>query len=464
MNSIGVILLAAGQGKRMKSGLPKVLHSLCGKPLFLHPLEIAQKLQPGKIVVVIGHGAESVQRSYTGTDVSWVVQEQQLGTGHAVLCARKMFNDFSGDILILSGDVPLITQSTLNAMIDRHRVQRAALTLMTACLQDPTGYGRILRDDGGAISGIVEERDATVIEKQIKEVNAGVYVASPEFLFSALERVNNHNQQQEYYLPDIVTIGLAQQRKIATFGVDDSHEMMGINTREELAAMEKILQGRINRKWMDAGVTLKDPQTVYIDEGVTIGRDTVIGPNTHLRGHTTIGERCQIDGSAYITDAELEDEVHLLFSVVITSSRIAGGAIVGPFAHLRPGTALGRNVHIGNFVEAKQATIGDGTKANHLTYLGDCTIGRETNIGAGTITCNYDGFKKYRTTIGDRVQVGSDSTLIAPVSLGNDVYVATATTVRHDIPAGALVFNQREEQVRNGWTEQKRQKMKGTKS
>lgn len=464
MNSIGVILLAAGQGKRMKSGLPKVLHSLCGKPLFLHPLEIAQKLQPGKIVVVIGHGAESVQRSYTGTDVSWVVQEQQLGTGHAVLCARKMFNDFSGDILILSGDVPLITQSTLNAMIDRHRVQRAALTLMTACLQDPTGYGRILRDDGGAISGIVEERDATVIEKQIKEVNAGVYVASPEFLFSALERVNNHNQQQEYYLPDIVTIGLAQQRKIATFGVDDSHEMMGINTREELAAMEKILQERINRKWMDAGVTLKDPQTVYIDEGVTIGRDTVIGPNTHLRGHTTIGERCQIDGSAYITDAELEDEVHLLFSVVITSSRIAGGAIVGPFAHLRPGTALGRNVHIGNFVEAKQATIGDGTKANHLTYLGDCTIGRETNIGAGTITCNYDGFKKYRTTIGDRVQVGSDSTLIAPVSLGNDVYVATATTVRHDIPAGALVFNQREEQVRNGWTEQKRQKMKGTKS
>lgn len=464
MNSIGVILLAAGQGKRMKSGLPKVLHSLCGKPLFLHPLEIAQKLQPGKIVVVIGHGAESVQRSYTGTDVSWVVQEQQLGTGHAVLCARKMFNDFSGDILILSGDVPLITQSTLNAMIDRHRVQRAALTLMTACLQDPTGYGRILRDDGGAISGIVEERDATVIEKQIKEVNAGVYVASPEFLFSALERVNNHNQQQEYYLPDIVTIGLAQKRKIATFGVDDPHEMMGINTREELAAMEKILQERINRKWMDAGVTLKDPQTVYIDEGVTIGRDTVIGPNTHLRGHTTIGERCQIDGSAYITDAELEDEVHLLFSVVITSSRIAGGAIVGPFAHLRPGTALGRNVHIGNFVEAKQATIGDGTKANHLTYLGDCTIGRETNIGAGTITCNYDGFKKYRTTIGDRVQVGSDSTLIAPVSLGNDVYVATATTVRHDIPAGALVFNQREEQVRNGWTEQKRQKMKGTKS
>ncbi len=448
----------------MRSGLPKVLHSLCGKPLFLHPLDIAQKLRPRKIAIVIGHGADVVRRSYTGPDVSWVIQEQQLGTGHAVLCARKMFDDFSGDILILSGDVPLIRQNTLEAMIDTHRVQRAALTLMTARLQDPTGYGRILRDDGGAISGIVEERDATVIEKQIKEVNAGVYVASPEFLFSALERVNNHNQQREYYLPDIIKIGTAQKRKIATFGIDNPHEMMGINTREELAAMEKVLQERINRKWMDAGVTLKDPETAYIDEGVTIGRDTVIGPNTQLRGRTTIGERCQIDGSAYITDAEIEDDVHLLFSVAITNSRIAGGAIIGPFAHLRPGTSLGRNVHIGNFVEAKQATIGDGTKANHLTYLGDCTIGRETNIGAGTITCNYDGFKKYRTTIGDRVQVGSDSTLIAPISLGDDVYVATATTVRHDIPSGALVFNQREERVRSGWTEQKRQKMKGTKS
>ena len=463
MNRIGVILLAAGQGKRMRSSLPKVLHSLCGKPLFLHPLAVAQKLQPRKIVIVIGHGAESVQRSYAGTDVSWVIQEQQLGTGHAALCARKVFNDFSGDILILSGDVPLIMQSTVDAMIDMHRDQQAALTLMTADLDDPKGYGRILRDGYGAIRGIVEERDATATERQIKEVNAGVYVASSEFLFAALERVKNHNQQGEYYLPDIVTIGLAQNQKIATFRVDDLREMMGINTREELAAMEKTLRERINGKWMEAGVTLKDPQTTYIDEGVTIGRDTVVGPNTHLRGRTTIGERCLIDGSAFLTDTELEDEVHLLFSVVMTSSRVASGAIVGPFAHLRPGTALGRNVHIGNFVEAKQATIGDGTKANHLTYLGDCTIGRETNIGAGTITCNYDGFKKYRTTIGDRVQVGSDSTLIAPVSLGNDVYVATATTIRHDVPAGALVFNEREERVREGWTERKRDKMKGLK-
>ncbi len=464
MNPIGVILLAAGQGKRMKSELPKVVHALCGKPLFLHTLETAQQLQPTKIAIVIGHGAEFVQQYYPKDDIDWVVQERQLGTGHAVLCTSKNFDEFSGDILILSGDVPLITRDTLQAMIGRHRDQRAELTLMTAHLEVPTGYGRVMRDDAGAVRGIIEERDATAVEKQITEVNAGVYVAAPKFLFSALERVDNRNEQQEYYLPDIVKIGLQEGKNIATFGIDNPQEMMGINTREELAAMEKILQQRINRKWMDAGVTLKDPETIYIDEDVTIGRDTVVGPNTQLRGRTKVGERCQIDGSAYITDTEIDDQVHLLFSVVMTNSRIASGAIIGPFAHLRPGTALGRNVHIGNFVEAKQATIGDGTKANHLTYLGDCTIGRDTNIGAGTITCNYDGFKKYRTTIGDRVQVGSDSTLIAPISLGDDVYVATATTIRHDVPAGALVFNEREEHVRSGWTEQKRQKMKGIKS
>ena len=463
MKPIGVILLAAGQGTRMKSGLPKVLHSLAGKPLFLHALGTAWRLEPSIVAVIVGHGAAAVKKACPQRKVTWVLQENQLGTGHAVLCAKRDFLTFSGDILILSGDVPLIREQTLNLMLKTHRERGAALTLMTATLDSPTGYGRILRDAHGRISGTVEERDATAVQKRLAEVNAGAYVASPEFLFPALEQIKNDNQQGEYYLPDVVTIGLKQDQRIETVHVDDPREIMGINTREELAAMEKSLQEQINRKWMDAGVTLKDPQTTYIEESVAIGRDTVIGPNSHLRGRTVIGERCQIDGSAYLTDTELEDEVHVLFSVVMTSARVGSGAIVGPFAHLRPGTLLGRNVHIGNFVEAKQATIGDGTKANHLTYLGDCAIGRETNIGAGTITCNYDGFKKYRTTIGDRVQVGSDSTLIAPISLGDDVYVATATTVRHDVPAGALVFNEREERVREGWTEQKREKMKGLK-
>ena len=463
MNEVGVILLAAGEGKRMKSGLPKVMHSLGGKPLFLHVLATAQRLKPGKVTIVIGYGAETVKRAYGNGDVAWAVQQEQLGTGHAVLCARDSFREFAGDILILSGDVPLISERTLKAMIHSHRERQASLTLLTALLKEPHGYGRVLRNADGQIAGIVEERDASDAQKRIEEVNAGSYVASAQFLFSALEKVKNNNEQGEYYLPDIVRIGLDERKRIVTVRVDDPHEMIGINTREELALMEKRLQERINQKWMDHGVTLKDPSTTYIEEGVVVGRDTFIGPNTHLLGSTVIGERCRIDGTAYLTDVQLGDEVHLKFSVVLTSSQVASGAIIGPFAHLRPGSSLGPNVHIGNFVETKEATIGEATKANHLTYLGDVTIGRDTNIGAGTIVCNYDGFHKYRSKIGDRVQVGSDSTLVAPISLGDDVYVATATTIRHDIPAGALAFNERQERVREGWTEKKREKMKGTK-
>jgi bifunctional UDP-N-acetylglucosamine pyrophosphorylase/glucosamine-1-phosphate N-acetyltransferase len=404
-----------------------------------------------------------VRDAYRGEDVAWVTQEQQLGTGHAVLCARPILGGFCGDVVILSGDVPLIQERTLSAMLATHREHGAAVTLMTALLDMPTGYGRIVRDANGEVTGIVEEKDTTAAQRQIREVNAGIYIAAPQFLFAALQEVKNNNRQAEYYLPDVAAIGLREGKKIATFRVDEPGEMMGINTREELARMEKTLQERINCKWMAAGVTLKDPETTYIEEAVFIGKDTVIGPNSHLRGRTVVGERCEIDGSAYLTDAEIGDEVHLKFSVVLTSCRIDHGAIIGPFAHLRPGTALGPNVHIGNFVETKEAQLGEGTKANHLTYLGDVTIGRDSNIGAGTITCNYDGFQKYRTKIGDRVQVGSDTTLVAPISLGDDVYVATATTVRHDIPAGALVFNERQERTREGWTQEKRRKMKGTK-
>jgi bifunctional UDP-N-acetylglucosamine pyrophosphorylase/glucosamine-1-phosphate N-acetyltransferase len=462
MDEFGVILLAAGQGTRMRSALPKVLHPLAGKPLFLHSLGTAQELNPERVAIVIGHHAEAVQQACPGGDVAWVIQERQLGTGHAVLCANEAFRDFAGDVLILSGDVPLIGKGTLLAMIERHRSKHATMTLLTGLLDQPSGYGRILRGGDGALYAIVEEKDASDEQRKIREVNAGVYVASAEFLFPALVAVQNNNQQGEYYLPDIVAIGIEQGKRIETVAVDDPREMLGVNTREELAFMEKHLRQTINQKWMLAGVTLKDPDTTYIDEGVTIGKDTVIGPNTQLRGKTAIGERCQIDGSAFLTDMEIGDDVQIKFSVVMTGSRVDNGAIVGPFAQLRPGTHLGPNVHIGNFVEVKAADIGAGTKANHLTYLGDVTIGRDTNIGAGTITCNYDGFQKYKSKIGDRVQVGSDTTLIAPVTLGDDVYVATATTVRRDVPDGALIFNSREENIREGWTERKRKQMKGT--
>ncbi|MGZ8436663.1 MAG: bifunctional UDP-N-acetylglucosamine diphosphorylase/glucosamine-1-phosphate N-acetyltransferase GlmU [Candidatus Binatia bacterium] len=461
MQELGVILLAAGQGTRMKSALPKVLHPLAGRPLFIHALGTVQRLLPARVAIVIGHGADLVRQAHSATAVAWAIQDKQLGTGHAVLCAKEVFDGFSGEVLILSGDVPLIKEATLRAMVDKHRSRQAAVTLLTAVLDRPQGYGRVVRDASGRVTGIVEEKDASEGQRQIGEVNAGVYVASSAFLFAALGAVKNDNRQGEYYLPDIVTIGLAQGKTIETVQAADAREMMGVNTKEDLAFMEKSLRESINRQWMLAGVTLKDPDTTYIDEGVTIGKDTVIGPNTQLRGKTIIGERCQIDGTAFLTDVEIADDVQLKFSVMLTACRVGGGAIVGPFAQLRPGTELGRNVHIGNFVEAKAAHIGDGTKANHLTYLGDVTIGQDSNIGAGTITCNDDGFQKYHTKIGDRVQVGSDTTLVAPITLGDDVYIATASTVRKNVPAGALVYNQREEKIRAGWTEQKRQQMKG---
>lgn len=447
----------------MNSSLPKVLHPLAGKPLLLYPLRVARRLDPKRIVVVVGHGADAVRRACGEDYITWALQERQLGTGHAVCCAREAFRDFTGDIIILSGDVPLISPDHLLELLRCHREHSAAVTFLTASLERPEGYGRVRRNLNGQVTAVLEERDASKAEKHIKEINAGIYAVSSSFLFSALEEVSNRNQQGEYYLPDIVGVAFRRGKRVETVRSADARSILGVNTREELAQMEKMLQERINRQWMEAGVTLKDPQTTYIEEEVTIGKDTVIGPSSHLLGRTTIGERCRIDGNAYVTNTNVGDQVHLKFSVVITDCRIEGGAEIGPFAHLRPGTSLGRGVHIGSFVETKQAAIGDGSKANHLAYLGDVTVGRDTNIGAGTITCNYDGFRKYRTTIGDRVQVGSDTTLIAPVALGDDVYVATATTVRHDVPSGALVYNERQERVREGWTAEKRKKMERVK-
>ncbi|HEY6200249.1 MAG TPA: bifunctional UDP-N-acetylglucosamine diphosphorylase/glucosamine-1-phosphate N-acetyltransferase GlmU [Candidatus Binatia bacterium] len=464
MQDFAVILLAAGLGKRMNSALPKVLHPLGGKPLVAHALKTAESLKPKRIAVVIGHGAAAVRAACNGAPVAWVTQKEQLGTGHAVGCTKDVFQNFAGTIVILNGDVPLIRSETLRGLLDSHHQKQAALTFVTARLPDPRGYGRIVRDGAGRVLRVVEERDASAEEAKLNEINAGIYAVAADFLFSALATLTNANRQKEYYLTDIVAAALSAGKTVAALEARDAREILGINSREELAAMEKVLQERINRKWMEAGVTLKDPQTTYIDESARIGRDTTIGPNSHILGETVIGERCRIDGSAYLANMRVGSDVHVKFSVVMSDAEVGDGAIIGPFAHLRPGTSLGRNVHIGNFVEAKAATLGDGTKANHLTYLGDVTIGRDTNIGAGTITCNYDGFKKYPTKIGDRVQIGSDSTLVAPIVIGDDAYIATATTVRHDAPAGALVYNDRAEKVKPGWTEQKRKKMSEDKS
>ena len=454
MGGLGVIILAAGQGKRMRSATPKVLHLLGGKPLLSHVLDACAGLDPDRVLVVVGHGVDRIREACPGVDPAcWVMQREQLGTGHAARCAADALGDFSGDVLILNGDVPLVAGRTLSRMLAAHRSAGRDLTLAVAALADPSGYGRVLRGPGGDIVGVVEERDASDAERAVREINVGLYLASADFLRAALAALDNRNDQGEYYLSDIAAYGAGREARIGSVTIDDPREFRGVNGREELAWMEKALQKDVNRKWMERGVTLKDPDSTYIDAEVTIGEDTVIGPNSHLLGKTVVGARCRIDGSAYLTNARLADGVHLRFSVVMDDCDLEDGVSVGPFAHVRPGTVLERDVHIGNFVEVKNSSVGEGTKASHLSYIGDTDLGRESNIGAGTITCNYDGFAKHRTTIGDRVQVGSDTQLVAPVAVGDDAYIGAGSTITKDVPAGALALSRAPQRHVDGWVD-----------
>ena len=452
MRGLGVIILAAGEGTRMRSAVPKVLHRLGGRPLLAHVLDACAGLEPATVRVVVGHGVGRIRAAFPGmAPAAWVLQPEQLGTGHAARCGVDTLGDFGGDLFIINGDVPLLSHQSLSGMLEAHRSGGHDLTLGVATLSDPSGYGRILRGPGGDITGVVEERDATEAQRAIREINVGLYLASAEFLRAALAALDNRNHQGEYYLPDIAGFAARKEARIGGVTLDDPREFRGVNNREELAWMEKALQRDINRKWMEQGVTLKDPDSTYIDAEAVIGADTVIGPNSHLLGRTVVGTGCRIDGSAYLTNVRLADAVHLRFSVVLDECDVEEGVSIGPFAHLRPGTLLRRDVHIGNFVEVKNSSVGEGTKASHLSYIGDTDLGRESNIGAGTITCNYDGFTKHRTTIGDRVQVGSDTQLVAPVAVGDDAYIGAGSTITRDVPAGALAVSRTPQQHKDGW-------------
>lgn len=458
---LAVVILAAGQGTRMKSAHAKVLHPLGGRPLVRHVLETVRPLAAERTVLVVGHQADAVRAACAGLDLAFALQAEQRGTGHATAVARDAcLSGFTGDVLILYGDVPLLRGETLARLLASHRESGASLSLLTTIAEEPAGYGRIVRDASGGLARIVEHKDATPEERELREINPGIYCVDSAFLFAALDRLRPDNAQGELYLTDIVAQAVAEKRGIRTEPAPAS-EVEGINSRADLAALEATLRGRTVARHMAAGVSFLDPATAWIEDGVEIGPDTIIGPQVQLRGRTRIGRDCRIEGNAFLTDAVLADRVHLRPMVVITESEIDSGAVVGPFAQLRPGTRLARDVHIGNFVEVKKSVIGEGTKANHLAYLGDATIGRETNIGAGTITCNYDGFEKHPTVIGDRVQVGSDSQLVAPVKIGDDAYVATGTTVRHDIDAGALAFNPKPDQRRAGWVDGFRKRKRG---
>lgn len=452
-----VIVLAAGQGTRMRSGLPKVLHLLAGKPLVRHVLDTVAGLDARRTVLVLGHQADLVRKAVEGYDVEIVIQAEQLGTGHAVRHAADSIAEAQGPVMVLCADTPLLTPATLRSLSEVHARKRAAVTLMTAVMDDPTGYGRVVRGRSGVMR-IVEEKDATAEQKRIREVNTGIYCFDARFLLAALGGITNRNAQNEYYLPD--TIALARKKRLAVEALpcEDAEETMGVNSRVDLSRAERAIQVRTNRRWMEDGVTMLDPATVFIGAGVSLGRDTVLYPRVRLEGTTTVGEGCTVYPGSRIVDSILGNQVTIKDGCLIENARIADRAEVGPFAHLRPETVLGKGSKIGNFVEIKKSSIGEGSKANHLSYIGDATIGRGVNIGAGVITCNYDGFQKYQTVIEDDVFVGSDAQIVAPVRIGKGALVAAGATITRDVPADALAISRAPQENREGIAARRRRK------
>ncbi|MGQ9693830.1 MAG: bifunctional UDP-N-acetylglucosamine diphosphorylase/glucosamine-1-phosphate N-acetyltransferase GlmU [Thermodesulfobacteriota bacterium] len=438
MPPLAIIILAAGKGTRMKSNLAKVLHPLAGFPMLGLVLNVARRLQPEKLLVVIGFQKELIREKFTTPDINFVDQDEQLGTGHAVLMATPKLKGFRGPILILSGDVPLLKEETLRKLIKFHGENQHILSVLTTRLENPQGYGRILRNKEGQIQRIIEEKDLLPGEESGGEVNTGIYCVEAEFLFAALPSLSDQNAQKEYYLTDIVEKAVKQNKKVGAFLVAESSEVMGINTRQDLARASQILRERIGEQHMLAGVTLIDPQNTYIDYEVQIGRDTVIYPNCYLMGKTFLGENCVVEPGCKIIDTKIGNFVTIKASSVISESILEDRVEVGPFAHLRPQTVLKEEARIGNFVEVKKSTIGKGTKANHLSYLGDATLGERVNVGAGTITCNYDGKRKNPTYIEDEVFIGSNTALVAPIRIGQKALIGAGSTITKEVPAETM--------------------------
>lgn len=452
MESCAAVVLAAGKGTRMKSGLIKVLHPAAGLPMISWPVAAAREAGADPIVLVIGHQANAVQGVFRGAaDIRCAMQEEQLGTGHAVACALDALSGFRGTLLILCGDTPLLRPETLADLLKYHRDQAAVVTVLTALMDDPYGYGRVVRDGAGRVLRIVEQKDADPEEQEIREINSGIYCMESDFLFDNIRSVSNDNAQGEYYLTDLVAIAVRKGLACLARPTGDADEIMGVNDRTQLAEASRILRRRINRGHMLAGVTLIDPEQTYIDHGVTIGADTTIHPNCRIGGGSVIGGDCEIESGVSISGCSIGDGCHIKAGSVLEGSELHGDVAVGPMAHLRPGTVLQSKVKIGNFVETKKTVMGQGSKASHLTYLGDAEIGRDVNIGCGTITCNYDGVNKHRTVIGDDVFIGSDVQLVAPVTVGRNSLVAAGTTVTTDVPPDSLAIARVAQVNKPGW-------------
>jgi bifunctional UDP-N-acetylglucosamine pyrophosphorylase/glucosamine-1-phosphate N-acetyltransferase len=455
--SLHVVVLAAGKGIRMKSALAKVLHRVAGVPMIDHVLDTAAALRPSSTTIVVGHQADDVRRVLASrAGLSFVVQEPQLGTAHALLSTEPALAAATGTLVLLSGDVPQLTTGTLSRLVERHQAAGAAATVLTALVDRPAGYGRIVRDGGGAITRIVEEKDASPAERDIREINAGIYAFDLSGLYAAVRSIAAENAQQEYYLPDLVAIYRRRGLGVDTVMVEHADEIQGINSRGELADVSRVIRHNTVRTLMASGVTIEDPQTTYIDRHVAIGADTIIHPGVSLQGRTSIGTGCEIHSGVRIVSSTLGNGVTILDHCLIVDSVVRDGGYVGPSAHLRPGSDVGADAKVGNFVELKKTVLGPGSKASHLTYLGDAVIGANVNIGAGTIVCNYDGTQKHQTTIEDGAFIGSDSQLIAPVTIGRDAYVGTGTTVRENVPPGALAVSAGKQRNIEDWTAKKR--------
>ncbi|HKB68386.1 MAG TPA: bifunctional UDP-N-acetylglucosamine diphosphorylase/glucosamine-1-phosphate N-acetyltransferase GlmU [Pyrinomonadaceae bacterium] len=441
--SLVVLILAAGLGTRMKSARAKVLHELGGLPLITYVCRTAQSLGPEKIYVVVGHQASEVQRAVeteVGDRAAFVMQTEQRGTGHAVMAAQSQLEDSDSLLLILSGDVPLIRQATLEDFVSQHRTSKAACSILSVRLENPTGYGRIVRDDNVSFLRIVEQRDASPEEQTLKEINSGIYCFEARKLFAALKRVEPSNQQGEYYLTDVPQILLTGGEKVSVYVHDNAREVSGVNTRAELAEFENLMRrGTIRKLMVDDGVTFLDPSHAYVSAEAKVGRDCIIYPGVSIEGKSIIGEGCEIRSGTRITNSLLGNNVVVKDHCVVIDSEIQSNCAVGPFAHLRMNTILEEGSVVGNFVEAKKSRLGRQSKAMHLTYLGDATIGENTNIGAGTVTCNYDGKDKHPTVIEDDVRIGSDTMLVAPVRVGKGSVTAAGSVVTEDVPPNTLV-------------------------
>ncbi len=465
MKKFSAIVIAAGRGKRMRSGTAKALHSVAGRPLLWYMLSLARRVADARVVVVIGHQADRVRQFLDQSKADFepfdvALQPEQLGTGHAVRQAQAALmpkgKAASKHCLIVNADTPLLRRATVQRLLTRHEKEKAVLTLLSAELPEPRGYGRVVRGDKGQVVKVVEEADATRAERAIHEVNAGTYVVDASFLFKALARVRAKNVQGEYYLTDIVGLAVAEGRKVAGLKTSDSRECLGVNTREHLAGVEEAMRERIRTRWLNAGVTLLDPRTTFIDDTVRIGRDTVLHPGVTLEGHTNVGPGCVIRSASRVTNSVVGKAVTIQDSSVVDQAVIEDHATVGPFAHIRPGAVLRKQAKVGNFVEVKNTELGVGSKANHLTYLGDTTVGKRVNIGAGTITCNYDGYKKDRTTIEDEAFIGSATQLIAPVKVGKGAVVGSGSTITQDVPAAALALSRSPQVTKEEWATRRR--------